>query len=227
MRPYFPNGALVFLFLFLGFGFAWSQRGDSVKEQKPSPNCIALTLATREHFDGTPLIQIRHAGLPTWMNIGLGLEYSRKIGLRHGLSVSIAGQSTRYYFDNVYPRKMGDVIERGGFFFEVAYWMKLLQYKHWQFDALMGVQYRHGLEFVLNDLSPTEINSTWYNLREPGISVGFKANRLLFWRIEFNSAVKFTQYFFRFDDGSLHGQNYPNRSTRNMLTIQAGLGFRF
>ena len=39
--------------------------------------------------------------------------------------------------------------------------------------------------------------------------------------------TKFHGSQYSFDDGSILGENYPNRSTRNMLTMQVGLGFHF
>jgi hypothetical protein len=196
-------------------------------QPKLSKNCITFSLSNREHFDGSPYMQPRYFGRRGWMKLGMGLEYSRMIGSQSGLSLSINSLLANYYIDAQNPLQVGDVVRRDGGLLELDYNRKLATLGEWPVYGLLGFNYRFGYESVFVYEYFSEIKSTWYILKEPGISVGLRTSRHLFWRLELNGLIKFTQFFLRYDDGSAHGDHYFNRSTRNMLTMQLGLGFRF
>lgn len=206
---------------------SFSQKGSSNFNIQNSKNEISLSIVFREHFDGSPIIDLQARGKGSRIGPGIELMYSRKIGLKGRLSISLSDFYAVYRVDSQYPWKVGDVVQRNGLFAEIIYNRLLFSQNEWDFSGLLGLQYRDGYEFTLNYIYHNEINTTWYDLRDPGLTAGLSASRDLFWRLRFNSAIKFTQYFFRFDDGSIHGENYPNRSTRNLLRLQAGLGFQF
>ena len=75
----------------------------------------------------------------------------------------------------------------------------------------------------------------FYRLRDPGITAGLRMQYDLpttftvpvLKNFTFAGEGKFTQIIWRYNSSLPNRTYYPNRSTRQMFTLQFGLGYRF
>ena len=206
-----------------------SESATRTSEQGPSSgrSCLTLSLCHRSYLDGAPFIQVRYPFKPKWLNTCFSLGFTQQLGIRNAIHISVSNSRAIYYVDDSYPSEPGDVTERNGLLLELSFYRLLTVAKDWHAYAMLGASYRRGSEFVFRYRYLNELNVSWYNLRDPGIHLGLFVKRPLFWRLNLDLQLKFTQFFLRFDDGTVHGEHYVNRSTRNMLSIDTGLGFNF
>jgi hypothetical protein len=119
------------------------------------------------------------------------------------------------------------VIKRNFWLFEANH-QYYLMYDNWlRFKGALGIDYRHGEETILlMHTFPNE--SIWYTyfLKDFGLSVAFEAEIALFWHIYASGQVEYTRFVYTYSKGP-PGYKHFDGPSKNMLSFQLGLGYRF
>lgn len=197
-----------------------------ITQPKSKKNTLGLILSMREYFDGSPFWQPRYPRvILRWMNLGLGLQYSRKLHERHGFGLSVTAASIHYFSSDL---KRGDTFERGILSFDAFYQVRILHRKNTECSAIVGPNYRYGFETVLAYTDGHNVLLTNYDLGDIGFSIGIRLSQSILRNLILSPEIRFTSYVYRH---ARHQPRYttefPNRPTRHMLTLQLGLGYRF
>ncbi len=204
----------------------FAQARDSSSTHKQRYNTISVLLSSHDFFDESPIVQRPTSGSIGWMNLAFGLEYARQLDEKNGLILSTTICNINNWY-GTYPRQAGDINFRVAYFFESCYQRQLLHNRHNSLSGIAGVNFRIGEENTLISRTSYEVNSYSYNLRDVGITAGARGTKDLISNFVISGELKFTQYIYRHALHQAQVLEFPNRPTRNMLTLQFGLGYRF
>jgi hypothetical protein len=198
--------------------------GNTIERSKN--NTLGLNLSTRAYLDGSPLWQPKYPGvLLRWMNLGLGVQYSRELGKRHGFGLSLMGNTIHYFSTRL---GYGDTFERAVMSADLFYQFRFASSRNCGFFATVGPNFRYGFESVYLYTFGIEPITYDYDLKDFGITFGTRASRTIVKKLLFSPELRFTTYLYRY---APHQFRYPteflNRPTRSMLTLQVGLGYQF
>ncbi len=160
----------------------------------------------------------------------LGLEYSRNL-----IRDSRVLVSAKYYiggFLHVVVEEpctnAGQIDQRQMELFELAYQGKLLSYQGARIAGILGLNFRLGRELIVS-CNPQFWEGDLRPLRDLGLVIGLSGIVPLGKRLEIGTALKYTEYVYR--RGGYYNAWYSNfakfGSTRHMLSLQFGLGYRF
>jgi hypothetical protein len=226
MMHYRFSSIVAFVVTLMTATLAFSQVPDSLPTQRRKNNFVGVTFSVHEFFDGSPIIQSPTPGTLAWMNVFLGLEYSRRLGQKNGFEASVALGGPAYWY-GPYPRYPGDMFTRTVLFSELAYQRYLLESRRTTLAGIVGGNFRMGDEAVAANLGALSVLLEDYSLLDLGISVGARGTKLLFWNVVLSAELKFTQYVYLWEKHNNTYFPFHNRPTSNMLTMQMGLGYRF
>jgi hypothetical protein len=160
------------------------------------------------------------------LNLAVGIEYARRLDRKNGLLASVTFVPLIYAFGDK-ERFGGDVVYRTLYLMALSYRRRLLAVDALSVDGFLGVNFRAGHESVLLAVYGREAVYHSYPLRDWGLSAGCRGSYALHPRLELGAQLKMTTYLIRY--GKLRDDpfDFPNRPTRNMLTLQLGLGYRW
>ncbi len=198
--------------------FSQSHHQDSTGQQHP--NEIYFLMMAEEFFDGQrPFIQT--LTLPT-----MGGGYRRKI-----TPLWSVGGSVRYcyrdYMTIINSLAIGDVTARNALYLQANIDRQVLHWRQGGIKLGAGITMRIGEELVYVAKLPTELFFDKYYLREPGPTAGFRIFQDLPLRLTASLKTQATFFPWRYRRDWPYAFDFPNRSTKSMLSIEFNLGFRF
>ena len=202
------------------------QRGVGQWEQ---PNIITANMSFQTFMDGNGFIKNENVGHENWLNIRYGGTYKRSFNKKHAMEVSISRLSTSFHSGkNRHRFKPGDYMGRYFWLFEANYLYNLIQNRHIRIKGAFGADYRYGSEtyFVRYGAFHPEYQYGLYRLKDIGLSTGVEAEVKLFWHVHMTAEVEYTRFVFTYDKEFPRFEFDPG-PTKNMLSFQLGLGYRF
>jgi hypothetical protein len=218
--------SLLLVAIQLATSSGFTQSASSTPRQKNKNNTLSIITSLHEFFDGSPIMQAYRPKGIGWTNLAFGLEYDRKIAGRHGFILATTFAAIRYY--SPYVHKAGDMVDRGGLLFDGAYQYRFYQTTRNQIAALLGVNFRYGYEDAAAALYVNHIVLHSYDLADLGISLGVRGSHVLFSNFVLTGDLRYAQYVYVHSPfANQYGLVLHNRPTRNMLTLQLGLGYQF
>lgn len=195
------------------------------QDERKKKNAIGLTVGLNEFFDGNPLWQARFPGTMRWVNLTYGLEYDRKLNDRHGF-VAASKVTVIHYFSS--DLEYGQTSSRSNLTFEAYYQRKLWASRTSSLIAFLGANFRWGSETVHLYSFGTEPILLDYDLKDPGLLAGLRGTKEIFWNLMVSGELRFTEYVYRYAAHQWHyPDEFPNRPTRHLLSLQLGLAYRF
>lgn len=184
-------------------------------------NSISLLVSMHDYFDGNAVFE-RVTRYPV-----LGLEYARQINHNWGFTIATRFCIRDYEYTSPRFFHVGSIRFRAALFTEANLIRRMYSYKGFGIYATAGLNYRYGEEVVNQGRNfGGEPISEIYYLRDPGIRAGLRLQQALPWNFLVASELAFTQYIWRYLKEWPYAQE-GKLSTRNMLTMQIGLGYRF
>ena len=206
------------------------QRGDGQWER---PNLITANMSFQTFMDGNGFIKNEHVGHGNKLNIRYGGTYKRSFNKKHAMEVSISRLSTSFYHSgkDLQSFERGDYLGRYFWLFEANYLYNLIQNRHIRIKGGIGADFRHGSESFL--VSASNLNGVYpeskfagYRLNDIGLSTGMEAEVRLFWHVHMTAKVEYTRFVFTYEKEKPRWDFDPG-PTKNMLSFQLGLGYRF
>ena len=215
--------------LLCGAANSFSQNAGSTSA--PKKNAISLLISYHDFYDGHPMFQQKPKNAAGYKPVVKGLEYQRMIGSRWGFEAGFKVINHLYWDAN----DLGDVRGRRSTFWELNLLYRIWARKGVSLLLLGGPSLRFGSEEMLTAMDPRGWFYDFYRLRDPGITAGLRMQYDLpttftvpvLKNFTFAGEGKFTQIIWRYNSSLPNRTYYPNRSTRQMFTLQFGLGYRF
>lgn len=211
--------------------------GAAAYSQLPAPlvkskkNAISFLFSYHNFFDGHPMFTRKPQNASGYKPVVKGLEYRRMFKERWGFFASFK------VFDHLYwdANSFGDVRGRNGSFWDLNVLVQLWAYKGISVIGLAGPSFRYGIEGVFVARYFGERLNDFYKLRDPGVTAGLRLQYTfpssfsvpVAKNLTAATDVKFMQIIWRYNSFLPYRTYYPNRSTRQMLTLQFGVGYRF
>jgi hypothetical protein len=209
----------------------FSQASDTVGVARSTRNSIGFQISFHEFFAHYATVPSGDRILIFALKPSFGLEYTRQRPNKDLWAFSAKFYPLHEYkFDPNPPcTRDGQIIWRRMGLLQADYLRHLISRKKASLFATIGLNFRYGSEYVASCIP------RWYGepddiaLRNIGIAVGMRGNIPIGRRIQFSGGLKFTEYLYR----RFHGIDpwYTNwakhGSTRHMLTVQLGVGYRF
>ena len=202
------------------------QKGNGQWER---PNLITANMSFQTFMDGNGFIKNEHVGHGNWLNIRYGGTYKRSFNKKHAMEVSVNRISFSYEtWTNIHNYETGDYLSREFWLFEANYLYNLIQNKHIRIKGGIGADYRYGYEaiFLAHGAYQFEHHFLKYRLKDVGLSTGIEAEVKLFWHVHMTAEVEYTRFVFTFEKEKPRWDFDPG-PTKNMLSFQLGLGYRF
>jgi hypothetical protein len=206
-------------------------QSDPFRVSKDSTrNMIAITASCHEFFTALPIASDSWVVSDVLGHPSLGLEYSRNL-----IRDSRVLVSAKYYiggFLHVVVEEpctnAGQIDQRQMALFELAYQGKLLSYQGARIAGILGLNFRLGRELIVS-CNPQFWEGDLRPLRDLGLVIGLSGIVPLGKRFEIGTALKYTEYVYR--RGGYYNSWYSNfakfGSTRHLLSLQFGLGYKF
>ncbi len=216
-------------FLLEGAANAFPQNVGSTSKSKK--NSISILVSFHNFFDGHRMFQRKPENAGGYKPVVKGLEYQRLVSDHLGF-VASAKFCNHAYWDE---EEFGDVAGRGATFFEINAIYLIWKLRGVSLFGLLGPGFRYGNEGVLAAKNARERLYDFYKLRDPAITAGLRIQYdlpttftlPLIKNFTIAAESKFTQIIWRYNSSLPYRTFYPNRSTRQMFTLQFGLGYRF
>jgi hypothetical protein len=228
MRLIFIIGTFAVVFSTTG-----SSQPDTMKhigdKQLQRPNAVEGNILMQTLFDSHGFIQEENVGFRNWLNLRYGVTYKRRFTARHAVSVSVNRLLTSFEpKDNKRkPWDLGEVQARLFWLFEADYRYYLLYNDKLKIKGTAGLDYRHGHETIhMWYRGLHEKIGGGYDLKDFGLSAGFEAEIELFWHIYASGQVEYTRFVYIYSKGP-PGYKHSDGPSKNMLSFQLGLGYRF
>ena len=196
------------------------------KVPKPKKNAFEVHALLHDFFDRNPIVQTKSIGAIGWTNLSYGLGYTRH-WKAHGIEATARAFHIQYYEVLRGPKPPGWVYGRYGYIFELLYTYRFAEIKRMEFRALLGANFRYGDEHQVVSYGPLDILPEFYELRDPGITGGLRGVQLLPWNFQVSGELKYTFYVYRHTKPRDYMRQYTDGTTRHMLTMQLGIGYRF
>lgn len=218
---------LIFLSLQVSQGHA--QKRDSVNAVHPRNNTISLLVSFHDFFATTLPTKSRVATflfIPT-----LGLQYARQLTEKDGVVISgkFYGRQ-RFYYINTEPPCTRDaqVLRRQVTFLDVDYARRLYARHGKLIFGTIGIGFRYGYERLVSCI-PKSFEPEYFPLRDVGISVGIRGVAPIGKRFQLSSDLKFTEFVYRYYHifDSFYTNFARHGTTRRMVALQIGIGYRF
>jgi hypothetical protein len=206
-----------------------AQPADSKQRSISNPNAVEGNLSFQTFFDGYGMMQTdkrdERIGLD-WMNPRFGITYKRRLTKWNAINVHLSRIRTSYFPDSSRAYEPGDFTFRDFFLVKANYMRYLIFNDRIKLKGKGGVAYRHGIEEYHEYYSSIEYVGDFYKLRDIGASVGVELEIQLVWQIFWSGKCSYTGFLYTYDEPR---QKYPvgDGPTKNMLSVQTGLGFRF
>jgi hypothetical protein len=227
MKKAFLMDAMLVLVVVLGTTrTSNAQRTKENSADGSKANTVSLIVSLHDFFDGNGILHLDQEGQALWTNAGWGIDFARYCNAQWGWYGSVKYYHAAYYYQPT-PLQAGDVFKREVILTEGGIQRCLLSSRRTKVSGLGGLQFRLGEEPIVVAHGNFDVLLDEYPLRDLGISGGLRGQQVLVWNFVLAGEVKFTQYLWRFENGKDHAIRYPNRSTRNMLSLQMGLGYNF
>jgi len=218
---------LVYLVSLLYHGNA--QPADSSQRSISNPNAVEGNLSFQTFFDGYGMMQTdkrdERIGLD-WMSPRFGITYKRRLTKWNALSVHLSRIRTSYFPDSSRAYEPGDFTFRDFYLVKANYMRYVIFNDRIKIKGKGGLAYRHGRESYHITYGPFESVGDYYKLQDIGVTVGVELEVQLVWQIFWSGKCSYTRFLYTYDEPR---QKYPvgDGPTKNMLSVQTGLGFRF
>ena len=226
--------ALLSLFTILFIAIAHplvAQQSNALKVLRPKNNAISLVWGQPYFFDGNALVFHPHIGYHLFHNLSWGIRYQRQLSLKSGFEVTFDAFGRWYPLTRHCDGHLnGIVVERAMVNFGGAYLHRLYQRNRISISWLVGANFRTGYEVFSSACSGGgDQLGSGIVLRDLGLTTGLQASLALPCNFQLSSQLKFTEQVYRNTQvGESFYQNYAaHGSTRHMLALNIGIGYRF
>jgi hypothetical protein len=206
----------------------YSQNGDSSAIRSISQrNTVSLFFTLHKFPDKSPVIQFRHLGFRYWSNINLGLEYERRIGLRHGVSLKANFISISYFHDDIYPTISGEVVKRTGLIIEANYKYAIIYSTNFPLSILVGVNRRIFDEYYLKHYFGNELLAYGITMKDWGATLGMEGRWLLTNHLSIPLSLRYSRFFGNYENAIADAAPLIIKPTMSYLKLQFGISLDF
>lgn len=193
------------------------------EEQLDKLNTIEIDLYSQSFMRGDGFINNGYLWDRKMFKLRGGLTYKRKVDKYNSISASLSYLHTT---DLSGPDRelwdAGEFLKRTMLLIEANHLHSLFHKKSVKLQLSSGLDFRYGKEVY----HTTKDQADRYRLKDFGLSVGFGAEIELFWDTYFSSKVEYTRFLYTYAKNQPKIKIDPG-PTKNMLSLQIGLGYRF
>ncbi len=218
-------------FCLLLVGLLTSNKLFSQEEEKrfAKKNLIEVNIPFYHFLDGSkPLFQYAYFGINKKVYAdAIGTSYTRLISDK-GVSVRTAIDFFLIYNSPVNPQQRippGSISKRRASLFSLGVSFPLVSSAFGDFLIIVDAIHRRGAETMILNYNGWETRSKSYEMKDWGLSSGVQFSKDLTKRFVFSAEASATYFVYRNDVGGTY--DYDKGSTKAMLTLRFGLGYRF
>lgn len=162
------------------------------------------------------------------VGIAIGIGYTRLISDK-GLNVRAALNFFSFYYPSLYQQQRvppGAISKRSASLYSLGISFPVASFSFGDFKIIADAIHRRGSESMILSYNGGETRSKSYEMKDWGLSSGIQFSKNLSKRFVFSAEASASYFVYRYNRGRA-ASTIDNGSSKAMLTLSFGLGYRF